>query len=176
MPKRCLFFNVFVNLMEGLCCIECFSSLHMNIKIITIVIIIISRLHWLDHFIYTVKSWVPCSWTKKISKNWYAQFCNKEDKEKAVLQVPHRRCWGKCRGFNRQNFQPAQMYSLGSYETNAPHLCFFNKESIDVTPLKFKNAMCLSNLFFYKATFTVQAFSRSYDLAPRLSRHPLSRQ
>jgi hypothetical protein len=48
------------------------------------------------------------------------------------------------------------MYSLGSYETNAPHLCFFHKESIDVAPLKFKNAMCLSNLFLYKATITVR--------------------
>jgi hypothetical protein len=124
----------------------------MDIKIITIVIIIISRLHWLDHFIYTVKPWVPCSWTKKLS---YAQFWNKEDKEKAELQVTYRRCWGKCRGFKRQNFQPAQMYTLSSHETNAPHLCFFHKESTDVAPLKFKSAMCLRKLFLYKATFTV---------------------
>jgi hypothetical protein len=136
-------------------CICQFDGRNMLHCMFFLVIIIISRLHWLDHFIYTVKSWVPCSWIKKISKNWYAQFCNKEDKELADLQVPHRVYWGKCRGFKRQNVQPAQMYSLGSYETNAPHLCFFHKESIDVTPLKFRNAMCLSNLFFYKATFTV---------------------
>ncbi len=111
-------------------CIICFFSLIMNIKIITIAIIIISRLHWLDHFIYTVKPWVSCSWTKKVSKNCYVQFCNKEDKEKAELQVTHRRCWGKCRGFKRQNFQPAQMYTLSSYETNAPHLCFFTKNPL----------------------------------------------
>ena len=113
-------------------------------------------LHWLDNFIYTVKPWVPCSWTKKVSKNCYAQFCNKEDKENTELQVTHRRCWGKCRGFKRQNFQPAQMYTLSSLETNAPHLCFFHKESTDIGPLKFKSAMSLSNLFLYKATFTVQ--------------------
>jgi hypothetical protein len=47
------------------------------------------------------------------------------------------------------------MYTLGSYEANAPHLSFFLKESTDVTPLRFKSAMRLSNLFFYKATFTV---------------------
>ena len=131
----------------------------MNIKIITIVIIIISRLHWLDHFIYTVKPWVPCSWTKKISKNCYSQFCNKE---KAELQVTHRRCWGKCRGFKRQNFQPAQMYTLSSYETNVPHLRFFQKESTDVAPLKFQSAMCLSNLFLYKATLSIMVLCGSF--------------
>jgi hypothetical protein len=50
---------------------------------------------------------------------------------------------------------PAQMYTLGSYETNAPHMSFFHKDSTDVAPLRFKSAMCLSNLFLYKATFTV---------------------
>ncbi len=125
--------------------------------IITVIIVLIisSRLHRLDNFIYIAKTWVPCSWTKKISKNWFSQFCNKEDKQKAELQVTQRRCWGKCRGFKRQNFQPAQMSKLGSYETNAPHLCFFHKESTDIAPLKFKSTMCLSNLFFIKATFTV---------------------
>jgi hypothetical protein len=49
------------------------------------------------------------------------------------------------------------MYTLGSYETNAPHLRFFHKESTDVAPFRFKSAMCLSNLFLYKATFTVGA-------------------
>ncbi len=46
------------------------------------------------------------------------------------MQVTHRRCWGKCRGFKRQNFQPAQMYTLDSYESNAPHLCFFTKNPL----------------------------------------------
>jgi hypothetical protein len=32
---------------------------------------------------------------------------------------------------------------------------FFHKESNDIAPLKFKSAMRLSNLFLYKATFTV---------------------
>ncbi len=112
-------------------------------------------LHWLDHFIYIAKPRISCYWTKKIIKNWYAQFCNKEDKEKAKLQVTHRLCWGKCRCFKRQNFQPAQMYTLGSYETNAPHQRFFHKDFPDVALLGFKSAMCLSNLFLYKATFTV---------------------
>jgi hypothetical protein len=40
-------------------------------------------------------------------------------------------------------------------KTNAPHLRFFHIESTDVAPLRFKSAMCLSNLFLYKATFTV---------------------
>ena len=116
----------------------------------------------MDHFIYTVKPWVPCSWTKKVSKNCYAQFCNKEDKENAELQVTHRRWWGKCRGFKRQNFQPAQMYTLSSYETNAPHLHFFQKESsTDVAPLKFQSAMCLSNLFLYKATLSIMVLCGS---------------
>jgi hypothetical protein len=54
------------------------------------------------------------------------------------------------------------MYTLSSYKTNAPHLCFFYKESTDIAPLKFKSAMCLSNLFLYKATFKVkQAFKKS---------------
>jgi hypothetical protein len=48
------------------------------------------------------------------------------------------------------------MYTLESYEPNAPHLCFFQKESTDVASLKFKSAMCLGNLFLYKATFTVK--------------------
>jgi len=116
-------------------------------------------LYWLDHFIYTVKPWVPCCWTKKIS---YAQFWNKEDKEKEELQVTYRRCWGKCRGFKRQNFQPAQMYTLSSYETNVPHLRFFQKESTDVAPLKFQSAMCLSNLFLYKATLSIMVLCGSF--------------
>jgi hypothetical protein len=48
------------------------------------------------------------------------------------------------------------MCKLGSYETNASHLCFFHKESTDVAPLKFKSTMCLSNLLLKKATFTLQ--------------------
>jgi hypothetical protein len=47
------------------------------------------------------------------------------------------------------------MYTLSSSETNAPQLYFFHKESTDIAPLKFKSAMYLSNLFLYKATFTV---------------------
>jgi hypothetical protein len=38
-----------------------------------------------------------------------------------------------------------------------PHLCFFHKESTDVAPLKFKSAMCLCILCWYKATLTVNA-------------------
>jgi hypothetical protein len=75
---------------------------------------------------------------------------------RAITQSPnhpvnHKRCWGKCRGFQRQNFKPAQMCKLDSCETHAPHLCFFHKESTDVASLKFNSGMCLSNLFLYKA-------------------------
>ncbi len=80
--------DLYVIVKPMLSCILCFSSLIMNIKIITIVIIIISRLHWLDHFIYTVKAWVSCSWTKTISKNCYAHFCNREDKKRDSCKSP----------------------------------------------------------------------------------------
>ncbi len=53
------------------------------------------------------------------------------------------------------NFQPAHLCTLDSFKTNASHLRFFHKESTDAAPLNFKRAMCLSNLFLYKATFTV---------------------
>ncbi len=42
-----------------------------------------------------------------------------------------------------------------SYKTNASHLRFFQKESTDAAPLNFTSEMCLSDLFLYKATFTV---------------------
>jgi hypothetical protein len=56
------------------------------------------------------------------------------------------------------------MYTVDSYETNTPHLHFFHKESTDVALLRFKSAMRLSNLFLFKATFTVfvLVFSGSY--------------
>ncbi len=44
------------------------------------------------------------------------------------------------------------MNTLGYYETNAPPLRFFHKESTDVAPLRFKSAMCLSNFFLCKTT------------------------
>jgi hypothetical protein len=82
-------------------------------------------------FFYTAKPKVPLSWINKISKNRFAQFCSKEDKKKAKVQVTrHSRCWGKCRGVKRQNFQPARLYPLDSHETNAPHLCFFTKNPL----------------------------------------------
>jgi hypothetical protein len=43
----------------------------------------------------------------------------------------------------------------GSYESNAPQLGFFHKESTNIVPVQLKSAMWLSNIFFYKATFTV---------------------
>ncbi len=96
------------------------------------------------------------SGNKNISKTWLAHFCNKEDKEQPEMQVTHRRCRGTCGGFKRQNFQPSQMYRLWLLWIKCTSVVlFFHKESTNIVPVQLKSAMWHSNIFFYKATFTV---------------------